>query len=302
MKRTKGIILAGGKGTRLFPMTLVSSKQLQPVYDKPMIYYPLATLMLVGIRHILIISTPQDIPRFRELLGDGQQWGIQLEYAVQPKPGGIAQAFLYGADFIGSDQVCLILGDNLFYGKLDFLRIALQQNDGGTIFGYPVKDPQRYGVLEFNPDGTVHRIVEKPAHPPSHYAVPGLYVYSSDVVDIAQTLKPSARGELEISDLNNIYLSQGRLQVVLMGRGIAWLDTGTPDALLEASHFIHTIEQRQGYKIACLEEIALTQGYIAPEAYFSVVQSYPESAYKEYCLQVWREYQEKTNASAYRTS
>ncbi len=299
MRRTKGIILAGGRGTRLFPISRVASKQLQPVYDKPMIYYPLSTLMLVDIRDILIISTPEDTPRFEQLLGDGSQWGIQLHYVVQPHPGGIAQAFLYGAEFIGEDQVCLILGDNLFYGKLDFLRRALQQNAGGTVFGYPVKDPQRYGVLEFAPDGSVRRIVEKPKDPPSHYAIPGLYVYTPDVVQIAQSLTPSQRGELEITDVNNAYLAQGRLQVELMGRGIAWLDTGTPQALLEASQFIHTIEQRQGYKIACLEEIALIRGFISPEAFYQYVSTFPESEYKAYCEQVWREYQRGTYAYTY---
>ncbi len=299
MGQTKGIILAGGRGTRLFPISQVASKQLQPVYDKPMIYYPLSTLMLADIREILIISTPEDTPRFRQLLGDGHQWGIQLSYVVQPQPGGIAEAFIYGADFIGSDQVCLILGDNLFYGKLDFLRRALQNNPGGTVFGYPVKDPHRYGVIEFAPDGSVRRIVEKPKEPPSNYAIPGLYVYTADVVDIARSLKPSARGELEITDVNNAYLAQGRLRVELMGRGIAWLDTGTPQALLEASLFIHTIEQRQGYKIACLEEIALIRGFISPESYYQYVSAFPDSEYKTYCQQVWYEYRRGTYAYTY---
>ncbi len=294
---TKGIILAGGSGTRLYPMTAVASKQLQPIYDKPMIYYPLATLMLTGIRHILLISTPRDLPAFQRLLGDGSQWGIALQYAVQPKPRGIAEAFIYGSEFIGHDQVCLILGDNLFYGKLDFLREALRTNTGGTIFGYPVQDPHRYGVVELAPDGTVLSIEEKPHHPRSPYAIPGLYVYTADVVDIARHLSPSPRGELEIVDIHRAYLAQGRLQVRLLGRGIAWLDTGTPEALVEASIFIHAIEKRQGTKIACLEEIALHQGYITLEEFYRTVERLPPSPYKSYCLRVGAEYEQLLLAS-----
>ncbi len=296
--RTKGIVLAGGSGTRLYPMTAVLSKHLQPIYDKPMIYYPLATLMLVGIRQILLISTPRDMPHFQQLLGDGSQWGIELCYAVQPEPRGIPEAFLYGRDFIGSEQVCLILGDNLFYGKLDFLREALRTNIGGTIFGYPVQDPHRYGVVELAPDGSVLSIEEKPSHPRSHYAIPGLYVYSPDVVEVAASLRPSARGELEIVDVHRAYLAQNRLQVRLLGRGIAWLDTGTPEALVEASIFIHAIEKRQGTKIACLEEIALHQGYITLEEFYRTVERLPTSPYKSYCLRVGAEYEQLSGSAA----
>lgn len=284
--KTKGIILAGGSGTRLYPLTSIISKQLQPVYDKPMIYYPLATLMLAGIREVLIISTPQDTPNFIKLLGDGSQWGISLEYKVQNAPKGIAEAFILGADFIGNDQVTLILGDNIFYGKLDFFRKALAHNDGGHIFGYPVHDPERYGVVEFSNDGKVISIEEKPQQPKSQYAVPGLYVYSSDVVEISKNLKPSPRGELEITDVNNEYLRQGRLGVELMGRGIAWLDTGTPQSLLQASSFIATIEERQGYKIACLEEVALMKEFIIREEFIQNVSKLPRSSYREYCEKI----------------
>jgi len=283
---TKGIVLAGGSGTRLYPMTAVLSKQLQPVYDKPMIYYPLATLMLAGIRSVLIISTPHDVPALERLLGDGSQWGIQLEYAVQPKPRGIAEAFTIGADFIGQDQVCLILGDNLFYGKLDFLRRALISNEGATIFAYRVHDPERYGVVEFGPDGRVLSIEEKPRSPRSSYAIPGLYVFSPDVVEFARTLRPSARGELEITDVQRLYLEQNRLRAELIGRGVAWLDTGTPEALLEASQFIHAIEKRQGLKIACLEEIALSEGFITREALLKYLERLPNCSYRDYCLRI----------------
>jgi glucose-1-phosphate thymidylyltransferase len=283
---TKGIVLAGGSGTRLYPMTAVLSKQLQPVYDKPMIYYPLATLMLAGIRSVLIISTPHDVPALERLLGDGSQWGIQLEYAVQPKPRGIAEAFTIGADFIGQDQVCLILGDNLFYGKLDFLRRALTSNEGATIFAYRVHDPERYGVVEFGPDGRVLSIEEKPRSPRSSYAIPGLYVFSPDVVEFARTLRPSARGELEITDVQRLYLEQNRLRAELIGRGVAWLDTGTPEALLEASQFIHAIEKRQGLKIACLEEIALSEGFITREALLKYLERLPNCSYRDYCLRI----------------
>jgi len=283
---TKGIVLAGGSGTRLYPMTAVLSKQLQPVYDKPMIYYPLATLMLAGIRSVLIISTPHDVPALERLLGDGSQWGIQLEYVVQPKPRGIAEAFTIGADFIGQDQVCLILGDNLFYGKLDFLRRALTSNEGATIFAYRVHDPERYGVVEFGPDGRVLSIEEKPRSPRSSYAIPGLYVFSPDVVEFARTLRPSARGELEITDVQRLYLEQNRLRAELIGRGVAWLDTGTPEALLEASQFIHAIEKRQGLKIACLEEIALSEGFITREALLKYLERLPNCSYRDYCLRI----------------
>lgn len=287
--RNKGIILAGGSGTRLYPLTSLFSKQLQPIYDKPMIYYPLATLMLAGIRDVLIISTPIDTPNFERLLGDGKQWGVNITYKVQPEPKGIAEAFVYGREFIGNDQVCLILGDNLFYGKLNFLRQALETNVGGTIFGYPVHDPERYGVVEFGADKRVLSIEEKPKKPKSNYAVPGLYVYSSDVCEIAANLEPSPRGELEITDVNNTYLKQNRLHVEVMGRGLAWLDTGTPKSLLEASMFIHTIEERQGYKIACLEEIALQQGFLQPNEWLEVVDRLPKSPYKDYCLRIFEE-------------
>jgi len=283
---TKGIVLAGGSGTRLYPMTAVLSKQLQPVYDKPMIYYPLATLMLAGIRSVLIISTPHDVPALERLLSDGSQWGIQLEYAVQPKPRGIAEAFTIGADFIGQDQVCLILGDNLFYGKLDFLRRALTSNEGATIFAYRVHDPERYGVVEFGPDGRVLSIEEKPRSPRSSYAIPGLYVFSPDVVEFARTLRPSARGELEITDVQRLYLEQNRLRAELIGRGVAWLDTGTPEALLEASQFIHAIEKRQGLKIACLEEIALSEGFITREVLLKYLERLPNCSYRDYCLRI----------------
>ena len=287
---TKGIILAGGSGTRLYPLTSLFSKQLQPIYDKPMIYYPLSTLMLAGIRDILIISTPVDTPNFQRLLGDGKRLGISISYAVQAEPKGIAQAFLYGEEFIGTDQVCLILGDNLFYGKLDMLRRGLQNNHGGTIFGYQVQDPERYGVVEFDAEKRVVSIEEKPVQPKSHYAVPGLYVYANDVVSIAKNLQPRVRGELEITDINTTYLRQGRLNVEIMGRGIAWLDTGTPKSLLEASMFIQTIEERQGYKIACLEEIALAQKFITKDEYMVTVNQLPKSPYKEYCVRIAQEY------------
>jgi glucose-1-phosphate thymidylyltransferase len=288
-KKTRAIILAGGSGTRLYPLTAVISKQLQPVYDKPMIYYPLATMMLAGIQEILIISTPHDLPHFERVLGDGSQWGISIQYIAQAAPKGIAEAFIYGADFIGNDQVCLILGDNLFYGKLDFLRRALELNQGGTIFGYRVHDPERYGVVEFAPDGSVKSIEEKPKVPRSQYAIPGLYVFNSDVVQISRELKPGPRGELEITDVQKAYLAQNRLKVELMGRGIAWLDTGTPESLLEASEFIHAVEKRQNLKIACLEEIALLKQYIQPEQFYQTVYNLPNSSYRQYCEKVGQE-------------
>lgn len=283
---TKGIILAGGSGTRLYPMTAIFSKQLQIVYDKPMIYYPLAILMLAGIKDILIISTPKDTPNFSGLLGDGRQWGINLSYTIQDKPAGIAEAFIYGADFIGEGQVCLILGDNLFYGKLDFLREALMLNTGGTVFGYRVQNPESYGVVEFGKDGKVLSIEEKPANPKSNYAIPGLYVFDSRVKDIARNLKPSLRGELEITDVQKEYLAMNELKVQIIGRGIAWLDTGTPQSLLEAGVFINAIEKRQGRKIACLEEIALQQGFITKDEYIQTLSKLPNSSYKDYCISI----------------
>lgn len=291
MQKTKAIILAGGNGTRLYPLTSIISKQLQPVYDKPMIYYPLATLMLSGIQDILLITTPHDAPHFRTLLGDGSQWGISISFAEQHAPKGIAEAFIYGKEFIGSDQVCLILGDNLFYGKLDFLRNAIQNNQGATIFGYPVQDPERYGVVEFNSDGTVLSIEEKPSHPKSQYAIPGLYVFDNRVISISEHLQPSQRGELEITDVQKTYLEMNALKVEKMGRGIAWLDTGTPESLLEAGEFIHAIEKRQNLKIACLEEIALRMQYIDTTTYERLLHSLPNSSYREYCTRVLQEFQ-----------
>ena len=264
MVSTKGIILAGGSGTRLAPLTTVVSKQLLPIYDKPMVHYPLATLMLGGIREILVISTPHDLPSFRQLLGDGRQWGIQLAYAEQPRPEGIAQAFLIGADFIGKDSVSLVLGDNVFYGSELGVQFAkrVEGNSGATIFAYPVRDPERYGVVELDADDRAIRIVEKPAQPRSNYAVVGLYIYDNGVIDIARSLRPSARGELEITDVNNAYLEAGRLHVHRLSRGNAWLDTGTPDALLEAAQFVQVIERRQGLKVSCVEEVAYRLGWI----------------------------------------
>ena len=290
MNKTKGIILAGGSGTRLYPMTAIFSKQLQVVYDKPMIYYPLAILMLGGIRDILIISTPQDTHNFERLLGDGHRLGINLSYIVQEKPAGIAQAFIYGEQFIGNDQVCLILGDNIFYGKLDFLRNALLNNTGGTVFGYKVQNPEFYGVVEFGKNFQVLSIEEKPIKPKSNYAIPGLYVFTNDVVEISKNLKPSPRGELEITDVQKEYLFQNRLKVEIIGRGIAWLDTGTPDTLIEAGTFIQAIEKRQGHKIACLEEIALSQNFISKEKYIEVVEQLPNCSYRDYCKKILDEY------------
>ncbi len=278
----KGIVLAGGACIRLYPLTLVASKQLQPVYDKPMIYYPLSTLMMAGINDILIISTPHDTPRFEALLGDGSRFGIKLSYAVQAEPKGIAQAFLVGEAFIAGDPVCLILGDNIFYGKMGLDRIMTNFSSGAMVFGYPVTDPERYGVVEFDKAGKVLSIEEKPAQPKSHYAVPGLYLYDSQVVEITKAMKPSARGELEITDVNLEYLRRGTLQVERLGRGIAWLDTGTHQSLLEASHFIGTLEARQGLKIACLEEIALRKGFVDRGRFARIVDETPKSSYRTY--------------------
>jgi glucose-1-phosphate thymidylyltransferase len=280
----KGIILAGGAGTRLYPLTLVASKQLMPVYDKPMIYYPLSTLMLMGIQEVLVISTSEDTPRFERLLNDGYSFGMKISYKVQKEPNGIAQAFLIGEDFINNDPVTLILGDNLFYGHgyLDFLKGKLEDFRGSIVFGYPVKDPERYGVVEFDSTGKVLSIEEKPNQPKTNYAVPGLYIYDKDVVSIAKNMKPSARGELEITDVNKAYLDRGDLHVELLGRGVAWLDTGTHKSLLEAGAFIETIETRQGLKVACLEEIAYTKGFITKDQLSSLIAEYPKNDYTEY--------------------
>ena len=285
----KGIVLAGGAGTRLYPLTMVASKQLQPVYDKPLIYYPLSTLMLAGIQDILIISTPHDTPRFEQLLGDGSRYGIKISYAVQPEPKGIAQAFLVGEEFIDGEAVSLILGDNIFYGKLDVARIFSDFAKGATIFGYPVKDPERYGVVEFDREGKAIDIEEKPTKPKSHYAVPGLYLYDENVVTMTKQLTPSARGELEITDLNRAYLAKGELMVQNLGRGVAWLDTGTHLSLLEASHFIGTLEARQGLKIACLEEVAYRKGFIDRAGMSAIIEDTPNSSYREYLEMVLNE-------------
>jgi len=284
----KGIILAGGSGSRLYPLTLGVSKQMLPVYDKPMIYYPLSVLMIAGIRNILIISTPEDLPIFKRVLGDGRQWGMSFSYAEQPRPEGLAQAFIIGESFIGTEPVCLMLGDNIFYGQglTNILRRAVRLTRGGLIFGYFVRDPERYGVVEFDADGKVTGIVEKPENPKSPYAVPGLYFYDSDVVDIARELKPSARGELEITDVNLAYLKRDDLRVELLGRGFAWLDTGTHEALQQAASYVQAIQERQGLKIACLEEIAFRLGYIDREQLMRLVSKYLKNDYGQYLLEV----------------
>ncbi len=284
----KGIILAGGAGTRLYPLTLVASKQLQPIYDKPMIYYPLSILMQAGLQDILIISTPQDTPRFKTLLGDGSRWGIKLSYVVQQEPKGIAQAFLVGEEFVDNQPVCLVLGDNIFYGKMGLDKIFAEFDGGALVFGYPVNDPERYGVVEFDANGLAIGIEEKPAKPKSHYAVPGLYLYDEKVVELTKQLAPSPRGELEITDLNLAYLKRKELMVEKLGRGIAWLDTGTHMSLLEASHFIGTLEARQGLKIACLEEVAYRKGFIDREQFQQVIETTPKSSYRDYLEAVLR--------------
>ena len=289
MNNKKAILLAGGAGTRLYPLTTIVCKQLLPVYDKPMICYPLATLMLGGLREVLIISTPKDLPMLQAYLGDGTRLGIRIEYAAQPKPEGIAQAFLIGADFIGDSGASLILGDNIFYGKLDFYREALALARGACIFGYQVRDPERYGVVEFDEKGRVISLEEKPKQPKSNFAIPGLYVYDDRVVEFCRNLRPSARGELEITDLNSVYLKQNELQVKLLSRGMAWLDTGTQTSLLEAGNYIATIEHRQGLKIACLEEVAFRMGFINEAQLEGVVDGLPKGEYRDYLRLVCEE-------------
>jgi glucose-1-phosphate thymidylyltransferase len=283
---TKGIILAGGSGTRLYPITKGVSKQLLPIYDKPMVYYPLSVLMLAGIREVLVISTPEDIDDFKRLLGDGSQLGVELTYAVQPSPDGLAQAFILGEDFIGDSNVCLVLGDNIFYGQgfTPMLRQAVSRQKGATVFGYQVKDPERFGVVEFDSEKRAVSIEEKPKHPKSNYAVTGLYFYDNDVIQIAKQVKPSDRGELEITTVNQMYLERGDLNVELLGRGFAWLDTGTHASLLEAAQFVETLEKRQGYKVACLEEIALNNGWLSKEKVLEIGQNMSKNDYGQYLI------------------
>ncbi|MCJ1998005.1 MULTISPECIES: glucose-1-phosphate thymidylyltransferase RfbA [Pseudolactococcus] len=285
---TKGIILAGGSGTRLYPLTRAASKQLMPIYDKPMIYYPLSTLMLAGIKEILIISTPQDVPRFEELLGDGSEFGISLSYAVQPSPDGLAQAFIIGADFIGDDNVALILGDNIYYGPgmSSMLARAAAKDTGATVFGYQVKDPERFGVVEFDENMRAVSVEEKPEHPKSNYAITGLYFYDNDVVEIAKSIQPSSRGELEITDVNDAYLKRGDLDVEVMGRGFAWLDTGTHESLLEAAQYIETVQRMQNVQVANLEEIAYRMGYITREQVIELAQALKKNEYGQYLLRL----------------
>ncbi len=283
---TKGIILAGGSGTRLYPITKGISKQLLPIYDKPMIYYPLSVLMLAGIREVLIITTPEDVDSFKRLLGDGSQFGIELTYAVQPSPDGLAQAFIIGEDFIGDSNVCLVLGDNIFYGQgfTPMLKQAIARQQGATVFGYQVKDPERFGVVEFDQNKCAISLEEKPKHPKSNFAVTGLYFYDNDVIQIAKQVKPSDRGELEITTVNQMYLERGDLNVELLGRGFAWLDTGTHESLLEAAQFVETIEKRQGYKVACLEEIAFNNGWLSAEQILEIGQSMSKNDYGQYLM------------------
>ena len=288
-KNIKGIILAGGSGSRLYPITKVYSKQLALIYDKPLIYYPLSILMLGGIKDVLIISNKETIPLYKQLFGDGSNIGMKFEYVIQPEPKGIAQAFILGENFIGSDMSCLILGDNIFYGKLEFFYKALQSEKGATVFGYKVNDPERYGIVDFDQSGKVLSIEEKPSKPKSHYAVPGLYIYDDRVVEISKNLKPSARGELEITDVNKEYLKMGELRVEKIGRGVAWLDTGTPEALLAASNFFGVIEDRQGLKVACIEEIAFHRGFIDKKQFGKLIGEIPNSLYKEYLEKVLAE-------------